>query len=180
MAKFLVPFLSSITGSTFSLKNSYELVNELRNLDLPHHYFLCSFDITSLFTNIPLKETIDIAVNEMYKDGNSFRNMPQRKFKSLLEATCMDTYFLFNDELYLQVDGVAMGSPISCTFANLFLGFYEQKWLEECPIDFKPIFYKRYVDVTSLPWPYRKMYSCNRQKGGRTSSKSPRRWVANP
>ena len=34
--------------------------------------------------------------------------------------------------------------------------------------------------VTSLPWPYRQMYSCIRQKGGRTSSKSPRRWVANP
>ena len=148
LAKFLVPFLNSITDSTFSLKNSYELVNELGNFDLPNQYFLCSFDVTSLFTNIPLNETIDIAVNEMYKDGNSFRNMPQRKFKSLLEATCMDTYFLFNDELYHQVDGVAMGSPISCTFANLFLGFYEKKWLEDCPIDFKPIFYKRYVDDT--------------------------------
>ena len=33
---------------------------------------------------------------------------------------------------------------------------------------------------TSLPWPYRKIYSCSRQKGGRTSSKSPRHWVANP
>ena len=30
-------------------------------------------------------------------------------------------------------------------------------------------------NVTSLPWPYRQMYSCIRQKGGRTSSKSPRR-----
>ena len=29
--------------------------------------------------------------------------------------------------------------------------------------------------VTSLPWPYRQMHSCIRQKGGRTSSKSPRR-----
>ena len=31
------------------------------------------------------------------------------------------------------------------------------------------------VHATSLPWPYRQMYSCIRQKGGRTSSKSPRR-----
>ena len=49
--KFLVPFLNSITDSTFSLKNSYELVNELGNFDLPRHYFLCSFDITSLAYN---------------------------------------------------------------------------------------------------------------------------------
>ena len=32
-----------------------------------------------------------------------------------------------------------------------------------------------YISVTSLPWPHRQMYSCIRQKGGRTSSKSPRR-----
>ena len=34
------------------------------------------------------------------------------------------------------------------------------------------------ITVTSLPWPHRQMYSCIRQKGGRTSSKSPRRRVA--
>ena len=150
LAKFLVPFLNSITDRTFSLKNSYELVNELENIDVPRHHFLCIFNVTSLFTNITLNETIVIVVNEMYKDGNSFKNMPQHKFKSLLEVTCVDTYFLFNDELYLQIDWVAMGSPSSCTFANLFLGFYGKKWLEECPIDFKPIFYKFYVDDTIL------------------------------
>ena len=35
-----------------------------------------------------------------------------------------------------------------------------------------------FVIVTFLPWPHRQMYSCIRQKGGRTSSKSPRRRVA--
>ena len=34
------------------------------------------------------------------------------------------------------------------------------------------------IIVTSLPWPHRQMYSCIRQMGGRTSSKSPRRRVA--
>ena len=76
----------------------------------------------------------------MYKDGNSFRGLSKTKFKTLLEMTCKDTYFIFNDELYLQVDGVSMGSPISCTFANLFLGHYEKKWLEECPLNIKPVF----------------------------------------
>ena len=150
LAKFLVPFLVSITDCTYSLKNSYEFVNILNNFNFPQEYFICSFDVTSLFTNIPLKETIDIAVSEMYKDGNSFRNLTKNKFKSLLETACSDTYFIFNNELYLQLDGVAMGSPISCTLANLFLGYYEKKWLDDCPLEFKPKLYKRYVDDTVL------------------------------
>ena len=39
-----------------------------------------------------------------------------------------------------------MGSPLRPTMANIFLSFYEVKWLEQCPKEFKPIFYRRYVD----------------------------------
>ena len=116
----------------------------------PADSFVCSFDIVSLFTNIPLKETIEIATNEMYKADSSFRNLSKNKFKALLEVICKDTYFVFNDELYLQTDGVAMGSPMSSIFANIFLGYHEKKSLEECPVSFKPVFYKRYVDDTLI------------------------------
>ena len=30
--------------------------------------------------------------------------------------------------------------------ANVFLSFYEVKWLQQCPKEFKPVFYRRYVD----------------------------------
>ena len=53
---------------------------------------------------------------------------------------------MFKDILYKQKDGVAMGSPLGPTMANVFLSFYEMKWLEQCPNEFKPNFYKRYVD----------------------------------
>ena len=39
-----------------------------------------------------------------------------------------------------------MGSPLGPTLANLFLVHYESKWLENCPQQFKPQFYRRYVD----------------------------------
>ena len=39
-----------------------------------------------------------------------------------------------------------MGSPLGPTMANVFLSFYEIKWLEQCPKEFKPEFYRRYVD----------------------------------
>ena len=148
LAKFLVPFLNEIINSSYSLKNSYQLIEELKNVIWTNDCFICSFDVTSLFTNIPLNETIEIAVNEMYKENGSFRNLSKNKFKMLLELVSKDTYFLFNNELFKQIDGVAMGSPISSTFANLFLGYHEAKWLEDCPLEFKPLLYKRYVDDT--------------------------------
>ena len=39
-----------------------------------------------------------------------------------------------------------MGLPLGPYMANVFLSFYEIKWLEQCPKEFKPVFYRRYVD----------------------------------
>ena len=35
-----------------------------------------------------------------------------------------------------------MGSPLGSILANAFICFYERKWLEECPSEFKPAFYR--------------------------------------
>ena len=53
---------------------------------------------------------------------------------------------MFNDRFYKQVDGVSMGSPLGPVLANIFLCHNEVRWLKECPKQFKPIYYKRYVD----------------------------------
>ena len=39
-----------------------------------------------------------------------------------------------------------MGSPLDPSLANAFLAYYEQIWLNDCPHEFKPVYYKRYVD----------------------------------
>ena len=39
-----------------------------------------------------------------------------------------------------------MGLPLGPTFANIFMCHYEKKWLDSCPPDFAPLFYRRYVD----------------------------------
>ena len=54
--------------------------------------------------------------------------------------------FLLNDVYYKQVDGVAMGSPLGPTLANLLLVYYERKWLEKCPLQFRPKYYHKDVD----------------------------------
>ena len=53
---------------------------------------------------------------------------------------------LFDDIIYQQVDGVAMGSPLGPSLANTFVAHYEQICLDGCPDEFKTVYYKRYVD----------------------------------
>ena len=39
-----------------------------------------------------------------------------------------------------------MGSPLGPALANIFMCSFESKWLRDCPNDFKPVFYRRYID----------------------------------
>ena len=43
-----------------------------------------------------------------------------------------------------------MGSPLGPTLANIFLCCHEQMWLDNCPVEFKPVIYRRFVDDTFL------------------------------
>ena len=82
-----------------------------------------SLDVDSLFTNIALEETINIGTN--YEDV--IEGINKSEFKNLLSLATQESYFIFNDVLYKQKDGVAMGSPLGPTMANVFLSFYEVK-----------------------------------------------------
>ena len=62
----------------------------------------------------------------------------------------LDNHFYFNGEIYKQIDGVAMGSPLGPTLANVFMSHMEKRWLKDCPLEFKPILYRRYVDDSFL------------------------------
>ena len=55
-----------------------------------------------------------------------------------------------NEVLYKQVDGAPMGGCVSPVLANIFLSYHENIWLQNCPSEFKPVLYKRYVDDTFL------------------------------
>ena len=53
---------------------------------------------------------------------------------------------MFNGLLYKQIDGVAMDSPLRTSLANTFLPYHEKNWLKNCSQEFRPVFYRRYVD----------------------------------
>ena len=73
--------------------------------------------------------------------------MLKRHFKQLLTLTVKSSCFGFNNVYYKQIDDVAMRSPLGPTFANLFLVYYENMWLDKCPHQFKPKYYHRNVMI---------------------------------
>ncbi len=146
LAKYFVPLLRPLTTNNYTVKNSATFVNEIKNLKFGFPVRMASFDVKSLFTNIPLDETINICLELLFEDNIEVNNLSRKQFKSLLELAVKESAFLFDDTLYKQVDGVAMGSPLGPTLANIFLCFHENKWLNDCPPRFKPLLFRRYVD----------------------------------
>ena len=109
--------------------------------------FMASFDIQPLFTNIPLDETINICVcgDRAFQNKRKVKGLLKRHFKQLLTLAVKSSCFVFNN-YYTQIDGAAVGYPLRPTFANLFLVYYERKWLENYPLQFIPKYYRRYAD----------------------------------
>ena len=149
IAKFLVPLLKSLSVNQYTLLNSSQFVPEIiqQNPDC----YMVSYDVCSLFTNVPLAETIDIILSSLFPNPTSlFNGFNASSFRKLLEMAVMDTHFIFNNKVFRQIDSMAMGSPLGPTFANIFMCHLEGLYIDQCPSDFKPVFYRRYVDDTFL------------------------------
>ena len=83
---------------------------------------MTSYDIENLYCNVPLKETVNIILNRMFtSDSCTFLGLSKQLFRSLLEIATMNSFLIFDGNLYKQCEGLGMGLPQSPAFANMFL-----------------------------------------------------------
>ena len=109
---------------------------------------MTNLDIDALFTNISLDETIDICINKLFQAPEILaKGISKNDFCDLLNLATKDSFFTFNNKFYIQVDDVAMGSPLDPTLANIFLSHHEENWLNKFPIEFKSTFYRRMLMI---------------------------------
>ena len=148
LAKFLVPMLEPLTTNECTIKDSFTFAEELQSFD--SKLVMASFDIESIFTNIPFQETIDLCVENLFQDRIHVDNLSKESLLELFTRTMSESLILFDQEFYKQHDGVAMGSPLGPTFDNVFLCYQGKIWLQDCSSQFKPVIYRRYVDDTFL------------------------------
>ena len=108
-----------MTKNQFVSKDSFSFARDVRKQN--SQFFMASFDIDSLFTNLPLDETINLCVEKTFLNKTKHHGISKSDFRELLNLAVKDSLFLFNGKYYIQLDGVAMGSPLGPTLANVFL-----------------------------------------------------------
>lgn len=142
-AEYLDYFLNplSIRHASY-IKDTYDFVEKVKQIEVPVDAFLFSIDIDSLYTNIDIREGINSIrrIFQKYPD----KRRPDKELLQLLEINLMRNDFEFNGEFYLQIKGTAMGKNFAPAYANIFMAEWETSALEKCVK--KPLYYYRFLD----------------------------------
>ncbi|CAI2735413.1 unnamed protein product [Schistosoma spindalis] len=148
IAKWLVQILKPLHKEIVkhSVKDSFEFVDNIKHLSVKNN-FMISLDVSSLFTNIPLLETVEFICKELTV-RHIETAIPISALKRLILKCTMNVQFRFDNEYYRQIDGVAMGSPLGPLLADIFLAKLENGPLRST-ISHLPTYY-RYIDDTFI------------------------------
>ena len=148
LSRHLSTLLTPLVGKSPShVRNSRDFVNFITEQQL-NQEVLVSFDVVSLFTNVPMDLAVRVTKEKLEQDDTHHERtyLDLDNIISLLELCLNATYLQFQQNVYQQIQGTAMGSPVSVTVANLVMEDIEERALESfhTPI----LFWKRYVDDT--------------------------------
>ena len=109
---------------------------------------MVSFDVKSLFTSVPIDKALDV-INRRLTDDDTLGDrstLTPDQVTMLLRICLKTTYFMYYQQFYEQMEGAAMGSPVSPVVANIFMEFVEKAAIDTSPSPVR--FWKRYVDDT--------------------------------
>ena len=146
LVKVLTPLLGSISSS--HLINSCDLVNKLNGVNITSQHKLVSFDVCSLFTRVPVNDLLQFLSEKL---SNLELPLQSAKIIALIELCIVDCRFIFNGMYYKQIFGMAMGNCLSPLLANIYMEFYENRYLP--PLIPNDVTWLRYVDDVLCIWP---------------------------
>ena len=72
-------------------------------------------------------ETIQICADSLYESNLTPPIMDKDVFIELMNIGTTSVEFNFNNKMYKQIDGVAMGRPLGLVLAHIFVGYQEEK-----------------------------------------------------
>ena len=149
VAKELAKILKQLVGkSPHHINSTQDFVEQVKHITLAPGECLSSYDVSVLFTSVPVDPALNIIKDLLEKDHTLKERtvMAVSSIILLLEFCLKNTYFSFQDQFYEQVEGAAMGSPVSPIVANLYTEYFEQKALSTAPNPLR--FWCRLVDDT--------------------------------
>ncbi|XP_057310304.1 uncharacterized protein LOC130648280 [Hydractinia symbiolongicarpus] len=122
----LQPLLPKLKSYVKDIKH---LIQRLQTIPAQNeHVLLVSADVSSLYTNIPHQEGVDACIHFITKYRNTLPSFTPNEhvIRTLFSFILENNYFMFLNEIYLQLLGTAMGTKVAPPYASLFLGLFEQ------------------------------------------------------
>ena len=130
--------------NAYTTKNSYEIAQELHNIHITENHKIITLDIKDLYVNLPKKGIVQ--TTKFWLDKNSINKTISEQIIHLLKVIIEQNYFQYNNQFFRPENGIAMGSPISGTLAEIYLQFIEETFIKQWIESREIIYYKRYVD----------------------------------
>ena len=149
LAKWLESKLQPLSYNEFTVHDTLDFAEEITKVKNKQGDVLVCYDVYSLFMSIPLDETIELLADKA-SCSNWFNlsydlKISKNDLTELLTIATKEQLFQFDGQLYEQIDGVAMGSPLGPLLANFFVCHIEDILQVNGKL---PAYYKRYVDDT--------------------------------
>ena len=95
----------------YNVQNTKDFVNIIKLQKMPFNHQLISFDVVSLFTNVPIDATIDIIIRRIYEFKEIDTRITKNEMRELILLCTKNVHFTFNGETFTEVGGLEMGSP---------------------------------------------------------------------
>ena len=136
----IAEWVSTIPGSAIECSSEI-IAHDIRNIALDNDDILTSFDVTALYTHVPVEEAIDLAANKLYE--NTHTNRPpcdKTTFIELARLGITNVLIQTHDGVFRQIDGLAMGTPPAMQLSNIWLKQFEPTIFADSKLK------RRYVD----------------------------------
>ena len=125
--KTIKQLISPYLPSKYNIKSTHELIQVLHTIK-PNNGILASLDVENLFTNVPVNETVDIIINNIYNPSlPPLKINPNILRKLLLTCTTEVPFHGHLVNIYVQTDGVSMGSVLGPIFSNFYMSDLENR-----------------------------------------------------
>jgi hypothetical protein len=130
------------------LKDSYDLLEVLKQLnltELPNTMRVATADVDALYPSMDIKTGLQLV--QQFIEELDWQTKHRRQFLiKAMEFVLTKGYITFQEQIYQQTNGAAMGSPMIPPYANIFMYQLEKATVHKHTASGTLLLFKRFID----------------------------------